>query len=203
MIYLFQKTLKLLKHIEQTSQEHIPPSCKTSSDGLGDSKDTKFEVMTSPENTNCPIVSPDNQSLQSQNIVDEEITEKNKNEDSEKIKNGRTPKIDHFWNYLEFAGMSRATIQQYHYDWKFWEKEAREKDRTPYTLRAQHIEEILKSKNPSTNRRKTAFLRTLAKWYLREDYPRLHAEVWKVLSPKLPQRLPTARMASSAVIPSR
>jgi site-specific recombinase XerD len=52
------------------------------------------------------------------------------------------------------------------------------------------MEAILKGKDPSTTRRKIAFLRTLSKWYLREGYPRLHEETWKITLPRLPKRLP-------------
>jgi site-specific recombinase XerD len=33
-------------------------------------------------------------------------------------------------------------------------------------------------------------MRTLAKWYLREGFPRLHEESWKLTIPKLPKRIP-------------
>lgn len=103
------------------------------------------------------------------------------------------PKIERFWDHLDVAGRGKRTIQEYKYEWKWWEAEALKKKRTVYSLRVKDIEEILKGLNPSTNRRKIAFLRTLSKWYLREGHPLLHTEIWKITSPKIPKRLPKDR----------
>jgi site-specific recombinase XerD len=108
-------------------------------------------------------------------------------------KKGRLPKIERFWDHLDVAGRGKRTIQEYKYEWKWWEAEALKKKRTVYSLRVKDIEEILKGLNPSTNRRKIAFLRTLSKWYLREGHPLLHTEIWKITSPKIPKRLPKDR----------
>ena len=108
-------------------------------------------------------------------------------------KKGRLPKIERFWDHLDVAGRGKRTIQEYKYEWKWWEAEALKKKRTVYSLRVKDIEEILKGQNPSTNRRKIAFLRTLSKWYLREGHPLLHTEIWKITSPKIPKRLPKDR----------
>jgi site-specific recombinase XerD len=105
-------------------------------------------------------------------------------------KKGRLPKIERFWDHLDVAGRGKRTIQEYKYEWKWWEAEALKKKRTVYSLRVKDIEEILKGLNPSTNRRKIAFLRTLSKWYLREGHPLLHTEIWKITSPKIPKSLP-------------
>jgi site-specific recombinase XerD len=105
-------------------------------------------------------------------------------------KTGRLPAIERFWGYLDVAGRGKRTIQEYKYEWNWWTKEAKQKGKTVYTLKVQDMEAILKGQDPSTTRRKIAFIRTLAKWYLREDYPRLHAEAWKLTAPKLPKRIP-------------
>jgi site-specific recombinase XerD len=117
-------------------------------------------------------------------VVPEEAT------DQVQIAKGRLPKIDRFWSHLEVAGRAKRTIQEYKYEWKWWQKEAALKRRTPYTLRVAEMEEILKGKDPSTTKRKIALLRTLAKWYLREGHPKLHSEAGKLTSPRLPKRIP-------------
>lgn len=116
----------------------------------------------------------------------EPITETEKSEN----KAGRLPAIERFWDYLDVAGRGKQTIQAYKYDWAWWTKEAKLKEKTTYTLKVSDMEAILKGKDPSTTRRKIAFLRTLSKWYLREGYPRLHEEAWKLTVPKLPKRIP-------------
>ena len=112
------------------------------------------------------------------------------NTEAKPKKVGRLPAIDKFWDYLDVAGRGKRTIQEYKYEWNWWTKEAKEKGKTVYTLKVADIEAILKGKEPSTTRRKIAFLRTLSKWYLREGYPRLHEEAWKLTVPKLPKRIP-------------
>ena len=111
-------------------------------------------------------------------------------EEKPKSKAGRLPAIDKFWDHLDVAGRGKRTIQEYKYEWNWWTKEAKEKGKTVYTLKVAAIEAILKGKDPSTTRRKIAFIRTLSKWYLREGYPRLHEEAWKLTVPKLAKRIP-------------
>jgi site-specific recombinase XerD len=111
-------------------------------------------------------------------------------ETESKNKPGRLPSIERFWDYLDVAGRGKQTIQSYKYDWAWWQKEAKQKEKTAYTLKVQDMEAILKGKDPSTTRRKIAFIRTLSKWYLREGYPKLHEEAWKLTVPKLPKRIP-------------
>jgi len=100
------------------------------------------------------------------------------------------PIIERFWEYLNVAGRGNRTIQEYKYEWGWWTKEAEQKGKTAYTLEVADIEATLKGKDPSTTRRKIAFIRTLSKWYLREGYPKLHEETWKITLPRLPKRLP-------------
>jgi len=114
-----------------------------------------------------------------------------------KDKAGRLPAIERFWEYLDVAGRGKQTIQAYKYDWAWWTKEAKLKEKTTYTLKVTDMEAILKGKDPSTTRRKIAFLRTLSKWYLREGYPRLHEEAWKLQYPSCQSEFPRTKVKRS------
>jgi len=112
---------------------------------------------------------------------------------------GRLPRLDHFWNHLAAAGRAKLTIQEYHYDLRFWEKRAEALGKTIYTLQARDMEAALTGYHPATVRRKIAFLRTLGRWYLREGFPRLNGETTKVRAPRIPERLPRDRGAKQFV----
>ncbi|MBF0227877.1 MAG: tyrosine-type recombinase/integrase [Desulfobacterales bacterium] len=103
---------------------------------------------------------------------------------------GRLPSIDKFWNYLKIQNKAKETIETYKYSFKYWTEKAREVKKTLYDLKIFHIEQILENVHPSTVRKKIAFLKKLAKWYLREGHPKLHNEVFKFDSPKLLRRIP-------------
>jgi site-specific recombinase XerD len=144
-----------------------------------------FEVTTPGiPSTTDPIIEPIVKPVSSEVTPTEPITEVSKN------KAGRLPAIEKFWDYLDVAGRGKQTIQAYKYDWGWWQKQAKLKGKTTYTLKVSEMEAILKGKDPYTTRRKIAFLRTLSKWYLREGYPKLHEEAWKLTVPKLPKRIP-------------
>jgi len=100
------------------------------------------------------------------------------------IKNGRLPNIKKYWNFLIASGKSKTTIQEYRYDYKWWNIKAQSISKTAYSLNIVDIENFLKGMNPSTVRRKIAFLKSLAKWYLREGKANLWVEVCKFVSPQ-------------------
>ena len=107
-----------------------------------------------------------------------------------KAQPGRIPRIDLFWDHLKAAGRGKRTIQEYKYEYSWWDKRAQAKKKTIYTLNIDEIENLLKDLNAHTSRRKAAFLRRLAKWYLRNGKNRLHVEAAKIVSPRVPERLP-------------
>jgi len=123
-----------------------------------------------------------------QNIEPER--EENVQEKSGSIKRGRLPKIDGFWNFLIASGRAKRTVQEYRYEFNWWNKTAERLKKTVYTLNIAELEEILKNIHPCTVRRKISFLRSLSRWYLREGKNRLYVEVSKFVSPKIPERLP-------------
>jgi site-specific recombinase XerD len=106
---------------------------------------------------------------------------------------GRLPSIDKFWNFLAVSNKSKRTIQEYGYELKWWTEQAQSLKKTPYTLKLADMESLLTGIHPSTTRRKFAFLRVLAKWYLREGKNRLYLETTKFISPKIPELLPGDR----------
>ena len=106
------------------------------------------------------------------------------------IKRGRLPKIDGFWNFLIASGRAKRTIQEYRYEFAWWNKAAERLKKTVYTLSIAELEEVVKNIHPCTVRRKISFLRSLSRWYLREGKNRLYVEVSKFMSPKIPERLP-------------
>ena len=150
-------------------------------------KDIKGKSKKNKDIEVVPVAKVNSEIIHNEELVD---TVPEEAPDQVQTVKGRLPKIDRFWSYLEVAGRAKRTIQEYKYEWKWWQREAALKVRTPYTLKVAEMEEILKEKNQSTTKRKIAFLRTLAKWYLREGYPKLHSEAGKLTSPRLPKRIP-------------
>lgn len=112
---------------------------------------------------------------------------------------GRLPRLERFWIFLEAAGRGKDTITAYRWDAGWWERQARRRRSSVYMVRVGDVEAIIKGLHPATARRKLAFLRTLARWLLREGHPRLHTEMGKVTAPKLPRRLPGDKGAQAFV----
>jgi integrase/recombinase XerD len=165
--------------------------------GIGQQADTNktSDVQKGSADIQCCNTSPtSNKQLKSQPLphsTEEGVSNPEPSEDDpQEIKKGRLPKIERFWDHLDVAGRGKRTIQEYQYEWKWWQQQALKKKRTVYTLRLREIEEILKGITSSTTRRKIAFLRTLSKWYLREGRSKLYEETGKITVPKLPKKLP-------------
>ena len=103
---------------------------------------------------------------------------------------GRLPNIKKFWNYLKVQNRGVRTIQEYQWEYNWWVREADKLGIHLYLLKFKDIETILTNIKPITIRRKTSFLRKLAKFYLRENKAKLHNEVSKLDMPKKTQSLP-------------
>ena len=148
------------------------------------------QAQTSPEIIQPPLTSPPTQDTLEDNEASEE---------KHKQGQGRLPAPARFWTHLEVAGRGRGTVREYHYDLRWWEKNSQRIGRSVYTLRVRDIEASLRGMHPATVRRKLAFLRVLGRWYLREGYPRLHAETGKVISPRMPEKIPRDRGSQAFV----
>lgn len=62
--------------------------------------------------------------------------------------------------------------------------------RSVYMLRVADIEAAVARMDPHTRARRLASLRSLARWYAREGYPRLRAEMDRLLPVRLPRAVP-------------
>lgn len=110
-----------------------------------------------------------------------------------KGKRGRPKKIDHFFLFLKSAGRSKNTIRGYRSDLRYWKRIAEAKNKTIYNLSLEDIEDANADEDINTVKRRVSALRQLAKWYLREDYPKLHIELEKIVLGRGKQRIPKAK----------
>jgi len=144
------------------------------------------KVITHPENDQ-EITQPPPASPPAQDTQDED------EHSGEGLKQGRLPAVSRFWTFMEVAGRGNRTVKEYRWEQHWWAKQAQGATRTLYTLNVRNLEESLRGIHPATVRRKLAFLRVLGRWYLREGFPRLHTETGKVMSPRLPEKIPRDR----------
>lgn len=136
-------------------------------------------------------------------VVEEEKVEHKENEEVE-IYNlekseekgsgrGRARKIEGFYLTLKASGKAKNTIDSYKYDMKFWQGEASEKRKSIYNLKYTDIELAISNLDINTARRRMSALKQLAKWYLRDDFPRLHIECEKIMMGKGKSRIPKSK----------
>lgn len=111
-------------------------------------------------------------------------------EESIGARKGRLPGEKRFFVHLRTAGKAKRTIQEYEYELAWWKTQAKECRKKPYFLKVHEIEQILVELHPATRQRKKAALRTYSRWLLRENHPRLYAEMEKLPSVKRPKSLP-------------
>lgn len=112
-------------------------------------------------------------------------------QDERSVGHGRPPAIALYWEHLRAAGRSRRTIAEYGYDIAWWERVAAQcRRRSVYMLRVADIEASVARMDPHTRARRLAALRSLARWYAREGYPRLRAEMDRLLPVRLPRAVP-------------
>ncbi len=104
-----------------------------------------------------------------------------------RAKSGPVPGPGGLWIWLETAGRARRTIQEYKYEFNWWEKKS---GGNIYGLKFDKIEILVSRLDASTRARKIAFLKTYAKWLLRSDKPKLYLECAKLTPPRLPHGLP-------------
>lgn len=147
------------------------------------------EKDTTTESNNTPLKQEENTT---HNHHSEQSVEVEK-DSNQKIKIGRPPDTQHFFVWLQSMHLSKVTIRGYKYDLGFWEKKAKKINKTPYNLTMKNIEDVNATQDISTAKRRLSMLKTLAKWYLRQDYTKLHLQLQKVTIGKSKERLPKAK----------
>jgi site-specific recombinase XerD len=110
-----------------------------------------------------------------------------------KSRRGRGRDIKHFWSHLETLDRAKTTLETYKSEMKWWEELASKNKTSVYALKLKHIEDALKGYDINTKRKKTSFLKTLAKWYLRDSLPALSIECAKIQLGKGKSRIPKAK----------
>jgi site-specific recombinase XerD len=110
-----------------------------------------------------------------------------------KARKGRSKDIKHFWTHLEALGRSKLTISTYEGELRWWTKIAKENNTKVYNLKLQQIEKAISVVDINTRKKKISFLKTLAKWHLRDSQPSLSIECAKVQLGKGKARIPKAK----------
>lgn len=108
-------------------------------------------------------------------------------------KRGRPPKIEKFYIFLKASEHSISTVKTYTYAINFWNKVARSNNKTIYNLNIEDMERAIMSKDLNTKRKLVSALKQLAKWYVRNEYPKLHVELDKLIIVGHKSRLPAAK----------
>lgn len=108
-------------------------------------------------------------------------------------KRGQPKGIKNFFLFLKSASRSKNTIRGYRSDLRYWDRIANANNKTIYNLSLEGIEEANTGEDINTVKRRVSALKQLAKWYLRDDYPKLHIELEKVVTGKGKQRIPKAK----------
>jgi len=146
-------------------------------------KEQKKEI----DNVQCTVDNPKEEEIKNNGNQGEEEVKKIK------LKQGRPKKIDGFFLFLKSAGRSKNTVRGYKSDLRYWKGIAKSKNKTIYSLSLEDIEEANAGEDINTVKRRISALKQLAKWYLRDDFPKLHIELQKVVLGKGKQRIPKAK----------
>jgi site-specific recombinase XerD len=109
------------------------------------------------------------------------------------LSKGRPPKLDKYYIYLRSSEHSINTIKTYKSAIKFWEKIARDHNKTIYGLGIEDLERAIMNKDLNTKRKLVSALKQLSKWYLRNEFPRLHLELQKLVIVGHKTRVPLAK----------
>ncbi len=105
-------------------------------------------------------------------------------------KKGRSHNIEGFYLTLKAAGRSKRTIEGYKSDMRFWERKCQ---KTMYSLTVRDIELAISNIHINTAKRHIAALKTLGRWYLRDNHSNLHIETEKLILGKGAASIPKAK----------
>ena len=103
---------------------------------------------------------------------------------------GRPQSTKAFLEWLQCQHYSKRTIYTYSSEYRFWQQIAKNQGKTIYYLTVVDVEHTIKKFDITTAKKKVAFLKTLARWYLRSNHSKLHLELQKVAFKKGKSRVP-------------
>jgi site-specific recombinase XerD len=122
----------------------------------------------------------------------EEIESKEENGETV-MRKGRPPKLEKFYIYLRASEHSPNTVKTYEYAIKFWDEVAKSHHKSVYNLNIEDLERAIMNMDLNTKRKKISALKQLARWYARNEFPKLRVELDKLVIIGHKSRLPAAK----------
>ena len=90
-----------------------------------------------------------------------------------------------YFQFIEAGGKSKNTIFTYKYSHFFWDAHAKNIGKPLYDMNYEDIQLGFMEHDPSSTRTRLSFLKSFAKWLLKENREKLFIELQKVQPPKL------------------
>ena len=90
-----------------------------------------------------------------------------------------------YFQFIEAGGKSKETISTYKYSHFFWDAHSRSIGKLLYDLNYEEIQQGFMRQDSNTSRKRLSFLKSFAKWLLKENRANLFIEIQKIQPPKL------------------
>ena len=97
--------------------------------------------------------------------------------------------IQRYFQFIEAGGKSKETISTYKYSYFFWDAHAKNTGKPLYDLNYEEIQQGFMRYDPNTTRKRFSFMKSFAKWLLKENRTKLFIELQKVQPPKIGIRI--------------
>ena len=94
-----------------------------------------------------------------------------------------------YFQFIEAGGKSRNTIFTYKYSHFFWDTHAKNIGKPLYDMNYEEIQQGFMKKDASSSRTRLSFLKSFAKWLLKENRAKLFLELQKIQPPKIGIRM--------------
>ncbi len=94
-----------------------------------------------------------------------------------------------YFQFIEAGGKSKNTIFTYKYSHFFWDAHAKNIGKPLYDMNYEDIQLGFMEHDPSSTRTRLSFLKSFAKWLLKENRAKLFIELQKVQPPKIGIRI--------------
>ncbi len=104
-----------------------------------------------------------------------------------------------YFQFIEAGGKSKNTISTYKYSHFFWDAHSRIIGKSLYDLNYEDIQQGFMNHDPNTTRKRLSFLKSFAKWLLKENRAKLFIELQKIQPPKLGIRVVKHRNSNDFV----